>query len=101
MTGLEHESRAGSTPAETPSDPVDDRRAPAASREHRIGRAFVSLADTMVDEFDLAEFLHMLVDHCVDLLEVDAAGGEGQSPALPSPEPVTLPTVPGIPPGGV
>lgn len=28
----------------------------------------------MVDEFDLAEFLHMLVDHCVDLLGVEAAG---------------------------
>jgi GAF domain-containing protein len=46
----------------------------AALREQRIARAFVSLADTMVDDFDLAEFLHTLVDHCVDLLEVDAAG---------------------------
>jgi transcriptional regulator with GAF, ATPase, and Fis domain len=34
----------------------------------------VHLADTMVDDFDLAEFLHVLVDHCVDLLDVDAAG---------------------------
>jgi transcriptional regulator with GAF, ATPase, and Fis domain len=46
----------------------------AVSREHRVARAFVSLADTLTDEFDLAEFLHMLVDHCVELLEVDAAG---------------------------
>jgi transcriptional regulator with GAF, ATPase, and Fis domain len=43
-------------------------------REQRIGRAFVTLADTIVDDFDLTEFLHILVDHCVDLLEVDAAG---------------------------
>jgi len=34
----------------------------------------VSLADTMIDDFDLTEFPHMLVDHGVDLLEVDAAG---------------------------
>ncbi|MGB3438610.1 MAG: GAF and ANTAR domain-containing protein [Actinophytocola sp.] len=40
----------------------------------RVAQAFVNLADTMVDDFDLTEFLHMLVDHCVDLLEVDAAG---------------------------
>lgn len=46
----------------------------AALREHRVARTFVSLADTMVDEFDLTEFLHMLADSCVDLLEVDAAG---------------------------
>jgi transcriptional regulator with GAF, ATPase, and Fis domain len=55
------------------SDPGHEGAA-GADREYRIGRAFVSLADTLVDEFDLAEFLHMLVDHCVDLLEVDAAG---------------------------
>jgi transcriptional regulator with GAF, ATPase, and Fis domain len=46
----------------------------AALREQRIGQAFVNLADTMVADFDLTEFLHMLVDHCVDLLDVDAAG---------------------------
>jgi hypothetical protein len=27
-----------------------------------------------VDEFDLTEFPHMLVDHCVELLQVEAAG---------------------------
>jgi len=46
----------------------------AALREQKIARAFVELADTMVDEFDLADFLHLLVDHCVDLLDVAAAG---------------------------
>lgn len=43
-------------------------------REHQIARTFVELADTLVDEFDLTDFLHMLVDHCVDLLGVAAAG---------------------------
>lgn len=43
-------------------------------REYRVARSLVSLADTLVDEFDLVEFLHMLVEQCVDLLDVDAAG---------------------------
>jgi len=43
---------------------------PGQLREHRIARTFVELADTLVDEFDLTDFLHMLVDHCVDLLDV-------------------------------
>jgi len=43
-------------------------------REHQIARTFVGLADTLVDDFDLTDFLHMLVDHCVDLLGVGAAG---------------------------
>lgn len=56
------------------ADGSDHESGAGALREHRVSRAFVSLADTMVDEFDLTEFLHMLVDHCVDLLGVDAAG---------------------------
>jgi transcriptional regulator with GAF, ATPase, and Fis domain len=48
--------------------------APDQPRESRIARTFVELADTLVDEFDLTDFLHMLVDHCVDLLDVAAAG---------------------------
>jgi transcriptional regulator with GAF, ATPase, and Fis domain len=72
---LAHEPRATPKLTDTtrPADPGDESGA-AASREQRIARAFVNLADTMVDDFDLTEFLHVLVDHCVDLLEVDAAG---------------------------
>ncbi|MGA6162682.1 GAF and ANTAR domain-containing protein [Amycolatopsis magusensis] len=61
----------GTEPTETPGQA---HRQAAGLREERVARAFVSLADTLVDEFDLSEFLHLLVDHCVDLLEVDAAG---------------------------
>jgi transcriptional regulator with GAF, ATPase, and Fis domain len=51
------------------------RDAPAgADREYLVARSLVSLADTLIDEFDLAEFLHMLVEQCVDLLDVAAAG---------------------------
>ncbi|MEV0072038.1 GAF and ANTAR domain-containing protein [Amycolatopsis sp. NPDC050768] len=43
-------------------------------REQRLADTFVALADTLVDEFDALEFLHMLCDQCVELLEVSAAG---------------------------
>lgn len=44
------------------------------NREQRLVEVFVELADTLVAEFDLVEFLHTLTESCVDLLGVDAAG---------------------------
>ncbi|ONI92157.1 transcriptional regulator [Saccharothrix sp. ALI-22-I] len=40
----------------------------------RLVETFVELADTLVDDFDVIDFLHMLADRCVELLAVDAAG---------------------------
>jgi GAF domain-containing protein len=40
----------------------------------RLARVFVELADTLVEEFDVVDFLHMLTERCVELLDADAAG---------------------------
>jgi transcriptional regulator with GAF, ATPase, and Fis domain len=44
------------------------------SRERLLARTFVELADTLVDEFDVADFLRTLVEQSVRLMEVSAAG---------------------------
>ena len=49
-------------------------RATGRSRERLVSRAFVSLADTLVDEYDIIELLARLVGHCVELLAAEAAG---------------------------
>lgn len=40
----------------------------------RLAQVFVELADTLVDQFDLVDFLHTLTDRSVELLGVQAAG---------------------------
>jgi transcriptional regulator with GAF, ATPase, and Fis domain len=42
--------------------------------ERQLAEAFVEMADTLVDDFDLIDFLHVLTDRCVRLLNVSAAG---------------------------
>jgi GAF domain-containing protein len=43
-------------------------------REGRLVQAFVTLADTLVDDYDVVEFAQELVEDCVALLAVDSAG---------------------------
>ncbi|MEU8413820.1 GAF and ANTAR domain-containing protein [Amycolatopsis japonica] len=61
MTGKPQELASGDTSA-------------AMRRERLLARVFVELADTLVDDFDVADFLRTLVEQCVRLMEVSAAG---------------------------
>lgn len=44
------------------------------SRENRLMAAFVKLADTLTDEYDMIDLLDTLVNECVDILDADAGG---------------------------
>jgi transcriptional regulator with GAF, ATPase, and Fis domain len=44
------------------------------ARERRLAEVFVELADTLVEEFDVVEFLQTLTERCVELVDTDAAG---------------------------
>ncbi|WP_030313294.1 GAF and ANTAR domain-containing protein [Streptomyces sp. NRRL B-3229] len=43
-------------------------------KEQLMARTFVELADSLVADFDLMDFLRLLTDRCVDLLDASAAG---------------------------
>jgi serine/threonine protein kinase HipA of HipAB toxin-antitoxin module len=43
-------------------------------RERRLAETFVELADTLIDDFDVIDFLQVLAARCVELLDVAAAG---------------------------
>ncbi|ADD44521.1 GAF and ANTAR domain-containing protein [Stackebrandtia nassauensis] len=45
-----------------------------AIREHRLAETFVELADTLVANFDVVDFTHVLANRCVELLDAAAVG---------------------------
>ncbi len=42
--------------------------------DRQLAKAFVELADTLVDDFDVVDFLHQVTVRCADVLGVSAAG---------------------------
>jgi GAF domain-containing protein len=40
----------------------------------RLARVFVEVADTLIDEFDLIDFMHMLTERTADLVSAQAVG---------------------------
>src|SRR6478609_5814160 len=44
------------------------------AREKRLAEVFVELADTLVEEFDVVEFLQTLTERSVELVDTDSAG---------------------------
>lgn len=44
------------------------------AREDRLVEALVTLADTLVDQYDIIDFLQTLAERCVELVDVSAAG---------------------------
>lgn len=44
------------------------------SREQRINEAFVKVAGTLMDQYDVVDLLSALVEECTDLLDIQAGG---------------------------
>jgi GAF domain-containing protein len=57
-----------------PKAPEADQPSAPLTREQALADTFVRLADTMVDDYDVADLLDQLVTACVHVLGVTAAG---------------------------
>ena len=58
----------------TTEPPVGGDHDEGRARERAVAELLVSLADSLVDDYDVIEMLHRLTSECVRLLQVDAAG---------------------------
>jgi GAF domain-containing protein len=63
-------------PRPLPADGTVGYRVPRVSEmtDVQLADVFVEMADTLVDDFDMIDFLHVLTERCVQLLGVSAAG---------------------------
>ncbi|NGO78612.1 GAF and ANTAR domain-containing protein [Streptomyces sp. YC504] len=62
------------SPPSAPSVPPSRNGPPGLTREARVTAALINLADTLVDDFDPAEFFYRVAEHCMDLLDIGDAG---------------------------
>ncbi|MCR6490770.1 GAF and ANTAR domain-containing protein [Amycolatopsis sp. OK19-0408] len=69
-----HDNRTGALGELTMADTSESRGSLVGEREGRVSRTFVRLADTLVADFDVADFLAMLTEQCAALLNVGATG---------------------------
>jgi|tagenome__1003787_1003787.scaffolds.fasta_scaffold20458408_2 GAF domain-containing protein len=58
----------------TTPDPSHATQTDLVAKYAQLAEQYVTLADTLVDDFDVVEVLNQLVRACVDLLDVTAAG---------------------------
>jgi GAF domain-containing protein len=67
-------SESGGEAARRPAGTHDGDQRDAMVRQTTLARAFVRLADTLVSDFDIVEFLHGLSTDSVEILGAEAAG---------------------------
>ncbi|MEU8952696.1 GAF and ANTAR domain-containing protein [Streptomyces sp. NPDC048518] len=58
----------------SPSTLPDQDGAGGPSREAKVTAALIDLADTLVADFDPADFLYRVAEHCMNLLDIADAG---------------------------
>ncbi|MBA2389205.1 MAG: GAF and ANTAR domain-containing protein [Geodermatophilaceae bacterium] len=61
-------------PERTDRDDPGSRGTTVVNREQYLAETFVELADTLVDDFDVIDFLYLLATRTVELLHASAAG---------------------------
>src|SRR5579863_6825969 len=74
MAAHDISNRASRTLRRRPREPPCHRRKVIQMDTDLLSDTFVDLADTMVADFDVIDFLHMLTDRSVRLLAASAAG---------------------------